>query len=88
MNYIIKISNMVLRRQKFTEVQVKADTWTRNARQRLDQIKTHERLEMLIDGGDFFPDREQGVGSSNEGSVISHCHLLHLPLYPLRIHTQ
>lgn len=53
-----------------------------------DQIKTHKRSEMLIYGGNFFSDGEQGVGSGNEGSVIPYRHLLHLPLYPLSIHTQ
>lgn len=53
-----------------------------------EERDNYERLEMLIDGRNFFPDREQRVGGRDEGSVITDRDLLHLPLDPLRIHPE
>ncbi|KAM1183617.1 hypothetical protein COP2_001932 [Malus domestica] len=40
---------------------------------------------MFVNGRHFVSNCDQHVGSSNESSVIGHCHLLHLSLYSLRI---
>ncbi|KAM2558027.1 hypothetical protein TB2_015079 [Malus domestica] len=44
-----------------------------------------QRLEMFVNGRHFISNCDQHVGSNNESSVIGHYHLLHLPLYSLRI---
>ncbi|KAM2975785.1 hypothetical protein FF1_001907 [Malus domestica] len=43
---------------------------------------------MFVNGRHFVSNCDQHVGSSNESSAIGHCHLLHLPLYSLRIDSE
>lgn len=43
---------------------------------------------MLINGGNFLPDRKQSICSGDKRSVISNSHLLHLPLNPLGVNSK
>lgn len=51
-------------------------------------IVNYHRVKMLIDRRDFLSNREQCISCSYKCAVIPNRHLLHLPLYSLRIYSK
>lgn len=52
------------------------------------EIEIYQRFEVLVEAGELLLDEGEGVGGGDEGPVVPHRHLLHLPLDPLRVDSE